>query len=107
MKMYHAHANFVLMSLAHPDQPAQVFTTSMELTACGQYVQRTQKRLDQQGYETVRFSVSDWWQPTEAKALAMAAPRLRQIGERLIRQAEELEQEALEENATRPALADK
>ena len=107
MKMYHAHANFVLMSLAHPDQPAQVFTTSMELTACGQYVQRTQKRLDQQGYETVRFEVSDWWQPTEAKALAMAAPRLRQIGERLIRQAEELEQAALEEDATRPALADK
>ena len=106
-KMYHAHAYFGLLHLGNPEQTPSLFTTSMELTACGRYVQRTQKRMDQNGYETVRFDVSDWWQPTPAKALAIVAPRLRQIAGRLMRQADELEQAALEENAKRPALAEK
>ena len=106
-KMYHAHAYFGLLNLGNPEQTPSLFTTSMELTACGRYVQRTQKRMDQNGYETVRFDVSDWWQPTPAKALAVVAPRLRQIAGRLMRQADELEQAALDENATRPALAEK
>jgi hypothetical protein len=44
--------------------------------------------------------MSHYWQPTQEQALSVVAPRLRAIGERLIRQADELE-----ENARRPAMA--
>jgi hypothetical protein len=77
----------------------------MKLSACGQYVQLQRRRLDDSGWETVRETVSNYWQPTRTQALAVLAPRLRQIGERLIRQAHELERAAREESRDRPALA--
>lgn len=92
--MYRAFFSFQSLSLWHPDSPVPHFCSSMTLSPCGQYVESRHRRLDDQGWETTRQEISDYWQPTQAKALAMAAPRLRQIGERLIRQAEELEQAA-------------
>jgi len=77
----------------------------MELSPCGQYVSLQQRSLDDRRWETTREDINQYWQPTEALALAKMAPRLRQIGERLIRQAQELEEAAEQERHDRPALA--
>lgn len=98
--MYRAFFNFSSLSMWHPESEAPWFHSSMELSPCGEFVQLRRQRLDKQGWETVRESISEYWQPTKEQALAVVAPRLRQIGERLIQQAQELEE------AARPALAD-
>lgn len=92
--MYRAFFGFQSLSLWHPDSPVPHFFTSMELSACGQYVQVRRRRLDDQGWETLQQSISDYWQPTKEQALAVAAPRLRAIGLRLIEQALEFERAA-------------
>lgn len=106
MKMYRGHIGFQSLSLWHPDSPAPTFCSSMELSDCGQFVQLQRRRLDDQGWETIRETISEYWQPTQAHALAIVAPRLRAVGERLIRQADELEQAARDEMHKRPALAE-
>lgn len=98
--MYRAFFNFGSLSMWHTDSPVPSFTCSMHLTPCGQYVELRRQRLDGQGYETIREDMNDYWKPTKAEALAVVAPRLRAIGERMIRQAHELE-----ENAARHAIA--
>ena len=103
--MYRAFFNFGSLSMWHPESPAPAFHSSMYLSACGQFVERQQLRMDQQGWETLRESISDYWQPTQEKALAVVAPRLRQIGERLIRQADELEQAARDQETAGHAIA--
>jgi hypothetical protein len=103
--MYRGFVGFQALSLWHPDSPAPTFCSSMLLSDCGTYVYSQSRRLDEQGWETQRHDISRYWQPTKAQALAQIAPRLRQIGERLIRQADELEQAAREESRDRPALA--
>ena len=103
--MYRGHFGLQSLSLWHPDSPVPTFCSSMELSPCGQYVGYRRQRLDGQGWESHREEVSRYWQPTRALALAAAAPLLRRIGERLIRQADELEQAAREESRDRPALA--
>lgn len=92
--MYRAWFNFGSLSMWHPESPVPAFHSSMHLSPCGQFVQLRRERLDKQGYETVREDVSEYWQPTREQALAIVAPRLRAIGERLIRQAQELEEDA-------------
>jgi hypothetical protein len=103
--MYRGFVGFQSLSLWYPDAPAATFCTSMALSPCGQYVETQHRSMDDRRWETTRHELSEYWQPTQAKALAAVAPRLRQIGERLIRQADELEQAAREEEL-RPALAD-
>jgi hypothetical protein len=103
--MYRGFFNFGSLSMWHPDGEAPAFCSSMELSPCGQYVQIQRRRLDGMGWETTRESMSKYWQPSKAQALAVVAPLLRQIGERLIRQAHELEQAARDESRDRPALA--
>ena len=105
--MYRAFFSFHSLSAWHPDSPVPVFYSAMQLSPCGQFVEQRRRRLDDQGWETLREEMHQYWQPTQAKAGAAMAPRLRQMGQRLIRQAEELEQAALWEDDTRPALADK
>ncbi len=98
--MYRAFFNFGSLSMWHTESPAPHFCSTMHLSPCGEYVQLQRRRLDDQGWETLRESMSHYWQPTQEQALSVVAPRLRAIGERLIRQADELE-----ENARRPAMA--
>lgn len=93
-KMYRGFFSFQSLSMWHPDSPAPAFCSQMELSPCGKYVERQQRSLDDRRWETHREDVSEYWQPTEDQALAAVAPRLRQIGERLIRQAQELEDAA-------------
>ena len=102
--MYRGFFGFQSLSMWHPDSPVPTFCSSMNLSPCGQYVQVQRRRLDDQGWEVVREEMSKYWQPTQAQAMAAVAPKLRQIGERLIRQADELEQAAREEIST-PAVA--
>jgi hypothetical protein len=104
--MYRAFFNFSGLSMWHPDSPAAAFHSSMELSPCGQYVQSRHLSMDKQRHETTREDISDYWQKTREQALAVVAPRLRQIGERLIRQADDLEQAAQPETRERPALAE-
>lgn len=103
--MYRAYFNFGSLSMWHPESPASAFCSSMHLSSCGQFVELQRRRLDQQGWDTIRESMSQYWQPTKEKALAVVAPRLRQIGERLIRQADELEQAAREQETAGHAIA--
>ena len=103
--MYRAWIGFQSLSLWHPESPASAFCSSMTLSPCGKYVESTHRSLDKRRWETTREDISEYWQPTQAKAMAAVAPRLRQIGERLIRQADELEQAAEKERQERPALA--
>ena len=103
--MYRAWIGFQSLSLWHPESPASAFCSSMTLSPCGKYVESTHRSLDKRRWETTREDISEYWQPTQAKAMAAVAPRLRQIGETLIRQADELEQAAEKERHDRPALA--
>lgn len=89
--MYRAFFSFGSLSMWHPESPVPEFHSSMELSDCGKYVEVRRQRIDQQGWETIREDINGYWQPTKAKALAVVAPRLRQIGERLIKQANDLE----------------
>jgi hypothetical protein len=95
--MYRAFFAFQSLSMWHPDSPVPHFCSQMELSPCGQFVQLHRRRLDDQGWEQLRETISKYWQPTQAAALAAAAPRLRAIGEQMIRQANELEAAAREE----------
>ena len=83
--MYRGFVGFQSLSLWHPDSPAGTFCSSMHLSPCGKYVELQRRSLDDRRWETIREDISEYWQPTQAKALAAVAPRLRQIGERLIR----------------------
>ena len=104
--MYRGFFGFQALSMWHPDSPVPTFCSSMELSPCGEYVFVQRRRLDDSGWETTRETMSKYWQPTQVQAMAVVAPRLRQIGERLIRQADELEQAARDETRERPALAE-
>ena len=99
-KMYRGFFNFSALSMWHPDSPAGAFCSQMELSKCGQFVQLQKRRLDDSGWETITETISDFWQPSQEEALAAVAPRLRQIGERLVRQADELEAAAREIKAS-------
>ena len=102
--MYRGFIGFQWLSMWLPDSLVQQFFRPMDLSQNGQYVQVQRRRLDDQGWEVVREEMSRYWQPTQAQAMAAVAPKLRQIGERMIRQADELEQAAREEIST-PAVA--
>jgi len=104
-KMYRGWFSFLGLSIYSPDSPVSCGCACMELSPCGQYLYLQRRSMDDRRWETTREDISDYWQPTEALALAKMAPRLRQIGERLIRQADELEQAAEKEIHARPALA--
>lgn len=66
-----------------------VHTTSGFLRLCGQYVEQYR---DWRGKtQTVRHPLDHHWQQTPEAALAVLAPEVRAIGERLLRQADELE----------------
>ncbi len=104
--MYRAFFGFQGLSMWHPDSPAPHFHSQMTLSPCGQYLSVQRRRMDDSGWETTREEMSDYWQPTREQALAAVAPLLRRIGERLIRQADELAQAAQPETRDRPALAE-
>jgi hypothetical protein len=104
--MYRAFFGFQGLSMWHPHSPVPHFHSEMTLSPCGQYLSVQRRRMDDSGWETTREEMSDYWQPTREQALAAVAPRLRAIGERLIRQADELEQAAQPETRERPALAE-
>ena len=74
---------------ANAESGIGVYTTSGYLSACGQFVEQCRDM----GWklEPVRHPLDHHWQETPAAALAVLAPRVRAIGERLIRQAAELE----------------
>ena len=97
--MYRAFFSFQGLSMWHPESPCSAFHSIMELSPCGKWVEARHQRLDKQGWEVTRQEMNDYWQPTKELALAVVAPRLRQIGETLIRQAEELEQAVQKETA--------
>jgi hypothetical protein len=103
--MYRGFFSFQGISMWSPESPVPAFCSSMYLSRCGRYVELERRSLDDQRWETIREDISRYWQPTQAQALAEVAPRLRQIGETLIRQADELEQAAEKERHDRPALA--
>jgi hypothetical protein len=104
--MYRAFFGFQGLSMWHPHSPVPHFHSEMTLSPCGQYLSVQRRRMDDSGWETTREEMSDYWQPTREQALAAVAPRLRAIGERLIRQADELERAAQPETRERPALAE-
>ena len=95
--MYRGFFSFQGLSMWSPDSPVPSFCSSMYLSDCGQYVYVQRRSLDDRRWETIREDISRFWQPTEAQALAVVAPLLRQIGERLVRQADELEKAAAAE----------
>ena len=103
--MYRAFFNFSSLSMWHPDSPAPHFHSQGDLSACGQYIETRRISMDKHRQETLREDISDYWQPTREQALSVVAPRLRQIGMRLIEQALELERDAQPETRDRPALA--
>jgi hypothetical protein len=102
--MYRAHAFFGSLSIWHPDTAAGIFCSQMELSNDGQSLSVRRIRLDKSGYETYTESISQYWQPSEALAAAAISSRLRAIGERLVRQADEIDERAAVETS-RPALA--
>jgi hypothetical protein len=102
--MYRAFFHFGGLSMWHTESPAPEFHASAQLSPCGQYVMTQRMRPDKQKHETIREDISEYWQPTKEAALAVVAPRLRAIGERLIAQAEQYEREAHQETST-PAVA--
>ena len=92
--MYRAFFSFQGLSMWSPESPCSTFHSIMELSPCGNWVEARNRRPDKQGWETSRQEMNQYWQPTKELALAVVAPRLRQIGETLIRQAAALEQAA-------------
>ena len=92
--MYRAFFFFNGFSMWNVESPCSTFHSSMHLSPCGNWVEATSRRPDGQGWETSRQEMNQYWQPTKELALAVVAPRLRQIGETLIRQAEALEKAA-------------
>ena len=92
--MYRAFFSFQGLSMWSPESPCSTFHSIMELSPCGNWVEATSRRPDGQGWETSRQEMNQLWQPTKELALAVVAPRLRQIGETLIRQAAEIEKAA-------------
>lgn len=66
-----------------------VYTTSGFLSPCGQYVEQYRDWMTKT--QTVRHPLDHHWQETPEAALAVLAPKVRAIGERLLRQADELE----------------
>lgn len=79
----------VIHDRANAETGIGVFTTSGCLSACGQYVEQYSDFAGKT--QTVRHPLDHHWQETPAKALAMLAGKVRRIGERLLRQADELE----------------
>ena len=96
--MYRAFFFFNGLSMWNPESPCSAFHSVMHLSPCGNWVEATSRRPDGQGWEVTRHEISDYWQPTKELALAVVAPRLRQIGETLIRQAAEIEKAAQPES---------
>ena len=88
--MYRAHCYFGGLSVWHPESEAGVFCSTGELSDCGRWIE-ARAAIDKHRTEVQRFELSDDWQPTRAAAEARLAGKLRQIGERLIRQANDLE----------------
>ena len=74
---------------ANAESGIGVYTTSGCLSRCGKYVE--QYRDLEWTTEPVRHPLDPHWQETPAKALAVLAGNVRKIGERLLRQADELE----------------
>ena len=96
--MYRAFFFLNGLSMWNVESPCSTFHSSMKLSPCGNWVEATSRRPDGQGWETSRQEMNQYLQPTKELALAVVAPRLRQIGETLIRQAAELEQAAQPES---------
>lgn len=69
-----------------------VFTRTGWLSACGQFVRLQVERHDYSGnHDLLEWPVGDQWHRTPEAALAAVAPKIRRMGERLLRQADELE----------------
>jgi hypothetical protein len=94
-----------LTEQANVDSGMGTFTTYGYLTPCGEWVEIETISMDKQRHQVIRHKADKHWCETPAQALAMKAPRLRAIAERMLRQADELEQAAQEETRDRPALA--
>ena len=83
----------VFIGVIHDRANAQsgigVFTTSGCVSDCGRFVEQSQDL----GWKTepVRHPLDHHWQETPEAALAALASKVRAIGERLLRQADELE----------------
>ena len=79
----------LIQDRANAESGIGVYTTSGYLSACGNFVE--QYRDMGWKLEPVRHPLDHHWQETPAAALAVLAPKVRAIGERLLRQAAELE----------------
>ena len=88
-RLYHAH----ISERASETEGMGIWTTFGELTECGQWVEQRFTYADAR-QETVRHAVGEYWASTPEKAMAAKAAKIRAIGQRLIRQADELEQAA-------------
>jgi hypothetical protein len=94
VKMYRAWAYFGGLSVSHPESEASVFTTDGVLSDCRKWIDIRTISADKQRTECQRCEVSSCWQPTRELAKSVLSDQIRQIGERLIRQAQELESAA-------------
>lgn len=82
----------VIFDRAQETVGVTVFTRTGWLSPCGQFVTLQVKRNDYSGnHERLEWPVGDQWHRTPEAALAALAPKIRRLGERLIRQADELE----------------
>ena len=74
---------------ANAESGIGVYTTSGTLSECGHFVEQYSDFAGKT--QTVRHPLDHHWQETPAKALSVLAAKVRRIGERLLRQADELE----------------
>lgn len=89
-RLYIAHVN----DRVTVEEGVGVFTTWGHVTDCGRYVEQNHAYRPDKPPQIVLNPISEHWCETPAAALAAKAAKIRAIGERLIRQAQELEEAA-------------
>lgn len=92
-RLYIAHIN----ERATSESGIGIFTTWGHLTECGRYVEQNHAYRPDKPPQIVLNPIDDYWRETPAAAMAAKAAKIRAIGERLIRQADELEEAARQE----------
>ena len=97
-KMYFAH----LTERATIGDGMGLFTTSGEVTLCGQWVEQRFTFADPHRNNVIRHRLDRYWGETPEEAMAAQVDKIRAIARRMLEQADQIE-----ENAKRPALAGK
>jgi hypothetical protein len=79
-----------------------IFCTYGDLTLCGEWVEQNYQFADPTRDNVIRHKVDHHWGETPEEAMAAKADKIRAIARKMLEQADQLE-----ENARRPAMADK